>query len=95
MWVALGSGSAGEEVVPGVLHAFDATNLSHELWNSQQNAARDELGSLAKFNTPIVANGKVYVATFSKEVVVYGLLPPPKPWLALLRWLPSIRVLSW
>jgi hypothetical protein len=30
---------------------------------------------LAKFNTPIVARGKVYMATFSREVVVHGLLP--------------------
>jgi hypothetical protein len=30
---------------------------------------------LAKFNTPVVANGKVYVPTFSKKIEVYGLLP--------------------
>jgi hypothetical protein len=58
----------------GVLHAFDASDISKELWNSEQNSARDRLGAFAKFNTPTVANGKVYVGTFSKQLVVYGLL---------------------
>ena len=49
-------------------------DLSKEIWNSGQNAERDDFGLVAKFNTPVVANGKVYVATFSKEVAVYGLL---------------------
>ena len=61
-------------VVRGTLHAFDAADLSRELWNSKQNAARDDFGNLAKFNTPVVANGKVYIATFSNQVAVYGLL---------------------
>lgn len=59
----------------GTLRAFDATDLSRELWNSDQNPARDNFGAFAKFNTPVVANGKVYLATFSKQVAVYGLLP--------------------
>ena len=63
---------------PGILRAYDATDLSHELWNSKQNAARDDLGALAKFNTPLVANGKVYMATFSDGVVAYGLLSRPR-----------------
>jgi len=58
----------------GVLHAFDASDISKELWNREQNSARDRLGAFAKFNTPTVANGKVYVGTFSKQLVVYGLL---------------------
>jgi len=62
-----------------VLRAYDATDLSRELWNSKKNAARDGLGTLAKFNTPIVADGKVYVATFDKEIAVYGLLPGTAP----------------
>ena len=39
------------------------------------NPARDRMGSVAKFVGPTVANGKVYVPTFSNTVVVYGLLP--------------------
>lgn len=59
----------------GELRAFDATDLSHELWNSEQNAERDKFGEAAKYNTPVVANGRVYLATFSNQIVVYGLLP--------------------
>jgi hypothetical protein len=74
VWAITGEGNAGWQSVPGVLKAFDAADLSKEIWNSEQTAERDALGLMAKFNTPIVANGKVYVATFSKEVAVYGLL---------------------
>jgi hypothetical protein len=74
LWALTASENANQQTVPGVLRAFDAADLSHEIWNSNENP-RDALGLLAKFNTPIVANGKVYVATFSKLVVVYGLLP--------------------
>ena len=70
--------------VPGTLHAFDAMNLSSELWNSSENASEDSLGGFAKFANPTVANGKVYVATSSGAVVAYGLLctnrsPSPIP----------------
>jgi hypothetical protein len=41
------------------------------------NMTRDGYGNFAKFVPPLVANGKVYVATSSKQVTVYGLLPPP------------------
>ena len=39
--------------------------------------ARDAVGNLAKFVAPTVANGKVYLATFSNRLNVYGLLPEP------------------
>jgi PKD repeat protein len=61
----------------GTLHAYDATNVAHELWNSQQMAARDALGSYTKFCAPTIANGKVYVPTTSSNLVVYGLLGTP------------------
>jgi uncharacterized protein (TIGR03437 family) len=59
---------------PGTLHALSAAGIDQELWNSDMNAARDSLGTLAKFVAPTVANGKVYVATFSHRLAVYGLL---------------------
>jgi PKD repeat protein len=61
----------------GTLHAYDATNVAHELWNSQQMASRDALGSYTKFCAPTIANGKVYVPTTSSNLVVYGLLGTP------------------
>ena len=62
--------------VPGVMRAFDGTNLTSELWNTTQNLARDDVGNSAKFNPPTIANGKVYVGSFSGQLQVYGLNPP-------------------
>ena len=66
--------SANQAVQPGIFRAFDASNVSTELWNSQQNANRDDFGNLAKFNYVTVDNGHVYVPTFSNQLIVYGLL---------------------
>ncbi len=66
------TGNANQSVRPGILHAYDAQNVSHELWNSEQNSARDGVGNFAKFVPPTVANGKVYLATFSGQLNVYG-----------------------
>jgi hypothetical protein len=60
--------------LPAQLHAYDATNISRELYNTGQNPNRDQPAIAAKFAVPTVANGKVYVGTQS-EIDVYGLLP--------------------
>ncbi len=74
------SGDAHDFTVPGILRAFDASDVSIELWNSKQNAARDDVGNFAKFTPPTIANGKVYLATFSNQLVVYSLIgTPPAP----------------
>jgi len=75
VWAAMSNGgNANHYTQPGILRALDASDVTKELWNSEQNAARDGLGNFAKFVSPTVANGKVYMATFSNKVVVYGLL---------------------
>ena len=57
----------------GVLHAYDATNLANELYNSNQAANNRDRFSDNKFITPMIANGKVYVGT-PTSVIVFGLL---------------------
>ena len=83
------NGDANQAVVPGILQAFDATDVSRELWNSNSNGIRDSVGKFAKFVPPTIANGKVYLATFSNNLMVYGLNAPsasicpnplPAPW---------------
>lgn len=67
---------ANHATVDGMLRAFDASGVNRELWNSEQLTSRDRLGKFAKFCSPTIANGKVYTATFSNKVVVYGVIEP-------------------
>jgi hypothetical protein len=61
----------------GVLHAYKASNLATELYNSQQKASRDTLGSGIRFSVPTIANGNVYLGTKSGSTysfMIFGLL---------------------
>ncbi len=65
---------AHENTDPAILHAYDAADLSHEIYNSNQAAAnRDHFGTGNKYITPTVADGKVFVGT-TNGVGVFGLL---------------------
>jgi hypothetical protein len=57
----------------GTLYAFDATNLTRELYDSSQVASRDAVGAGSKFVPATVVNGKVYVAAVNR-LLIYGLL---------------------
>jgi hypothetical protein len=74
LWETTGDYNAG---TPGTLHAFDASNLANELWNSDMNQARDQMPPITKFAPPTVANGKVYMPSNGNVVTVYGLFAPP------------------
>jgi hypothetical protein len=64
---------AAENGTTGALHAYDATNLARELYNSNQAGTRDQWGAGNKFITPMISRGKVYVGT-TNGVAVFGLL---------------------
>jgi Concanavalin A-like lectin/glucanases superfamily/Fibronectin type III domain len=59
---------------PGILHAYDATNLSNELYSSNQAGTRDQLDEWDKFSVPVVADGQVFV-TSNSQLTIYGLRP--------------------
>jgi chitodextrinase len=80
LWAVQRNGDCGTldscgTAAPGVLKAYDAANLTFQLYSSDQAAGdRDRLDYAAKFSVPLVANGKVFVGSKSK-LTVYGLLP--------------------
>ena len=59
---------------PAILFAYDATNVGNMLYRSNgTNPKRDELGCANKFQTPTIANGRVYVGT-QTQLDIFGLL---------------------
>jgi hypothetical protein len=65
---------ASENTSPAILHAYAATNLATEYYNSAQApGGRDNFGPGNKFITPMIASARVYVGTAS-GVGVLGLL---------------------
>jgi hypothetical protein len=82
LWAAIhASGDSWHESRPGILHAYDADDIMHELWNSLANPTRDDCNNYSKAAAPTIANGKVYLASFgtsnvgSGQLCAYGLLP--------------------
>lgn len=74
IWLIDTSGALVTPNTPAILRAFDAGNLSNEIYNSATAPMdRDKAGLAVKFTVPTVANGKVYVGT-QTELDVYGLL---------------------
>ena len=79
VWAAMSATQDGiHGKVQGILRANDAGTL-REIWTSEQNAARDRLGTLMKFVPPVVANGRVFMPNHDGTVAVYGLLPTVTP----------------
>lgn len=77
LWASLPlTGNALIADVPGRLLAFDAESLD-KLWDSNTRPTEDGVGIFAKFSPPTIANGHVYLATFSGCLNVYGTLPSP------------------
>jgi outer membrane protein assembly factor BamB len=74
LWAVVPTGVASRSGgTAAVLYAFDATDITKApLWSSEMDP-KDQLGGNAKFSPPTVANGKVYVATFTGKLMVYGL----------------------
>jgi Malectin domain len=78
---AAGTGIVWKIDYGSVLHAYDASNLATELYNSSQNQSRDGLSGYVKFSSPVVTNGQVFVG-LSSSLAIFGLLggtPPPPP----------------
>jgi len=70
LWAATPrNGDANEYTVPGQLYAFNAETLAL-LW--QSTGVMDDSLNMSKGSLPVVANGKVYAASLSRFVSVYG-----------------------
>jgi hypothetical protein len=73
VWLVDSSGAQAAPNTPAILRAYDANNLSNEIYNSAIAPGRDSAGLALDATVPTVANGKVYIGT-QGELDVYGLL---------------------
>ena len=74
---------ANQNPTPDILRAYDVSTVAsgtlQSIWDSEAEP-NDHVGASTKFAPPLVANGKVYQATYDNQVVVYGLgNPSPTP----------------
>jgi hypothetical protein len=74
VWALERPGKIKNKIPPAILHAYNASKVSQELYNSNQAGTRDVPGPGITFALPTVMNGRVYVGT-QTELDVYGLLP--------------------
>jgi hypothetical protein len=74
VWALERPGKIKNKIPPAILHAYNASKVSQELYNSNQARTRDVPGPGITFALPTVMNGRVYVGT-QTELDVYGLLP--------------------
>ena len=58
-----------------MLHAYDARDITHELYNSEQKSERDRAGITIRFAIPTIADGHIFVGARGR-LDVYGLLNP-------------------
>ena len=58
---------------PAVLHAYDARDISRELYSSEEVSVRDRAGMTVRFAIPTIADGHVLVGVRGR-LDVYGLL---------------------
>jgi hypothetical protein len=74
-----GDPAANINPTPNILRAYDAstagTGSLQAIWDSEA-APDDRVGAATKFAPPLVANGKVYMATYDNQIVVYGSVRP-------------------
>jgi hypothetical protein len=77
VWLIESGGRDWRRGGQAVLHAYDAGNVAHELYNTEENARRDRPGGGLHFAIPTIANGRVYVGS-KGQLDVYGILEMPK-----------------
>ena len=78
-----GDPDANSAPTPNILRAYDvstaASGTLQSIWDSEAEP-NDRVGASTKFAPPLIANGKVYQATYDNQVVAYGLgSPSPAP----------------
>jgi hypothetical protein len=83
VWATMETKDDDHGLEPGIVRAWDADNLGGtELWDSNQNSSRDAVGTFVKDASPTIANGRVYIGSYSNVVNVYGLLGTIPPQVA-------------